>query len=78
MRKILGNHKACSIIYDKQAKAAEARLRAALADAGLMEGTSQSAETWNRIAKTLCEFISDVLYKVLGPHGFSDVIWHIK
>lgn len=23
----------------------------------LMEGTSQSAETWNRIAKTLCEFI---------------------
>lgn len=40
-----------------------------------MEGTSQSAETWNRIAKTLCEFIFDVLYKVLGPHGFSDVIW---
>lgn len=43
-----------------------------------MEGTSQSAETWNRIAKTLCEFIFDVLYKVLGPHGFSDVIRHIK
>lgn len=53
-------------------------MRAALVDVGLMEGTSQSAETWNRIAKTLCEFISDVLYKVLGPHGFSDVIRHIK
>lgn len=69
---------ASTIADDAQAKAAEARLRTALADAGLMEGPSESAETWNKIAKTLCQFISDVLYKVLGPRGFSDVIRHIK
>lgn len=69
---------ASTIADDEQAKAAEARLRAALADAGLMEGPSESAETWNKIAKVLCEFISDVLYKVLGPRGFSDVARHMK
>lgn len=68
---------ASTIADDAQAKAAEARLRTALADAGLMEAPSKAAGTWNRIAKTLCAFLSDVLYRVLGPRGFSDAARHI-
>lgn len=73
------NEMLASTIADaQQEQQAEARLRAALADAGLMEAPSEASETWNRIAKTLCEFLSDVLYRVLGPRGFSDVARHIS
>lgn len=68
---------ATTIADAQQAQEAEARLRAALADAGLMEAPDESAETWTKIAKVLCEFLSDVLYRVLGPRGFSDVARHI-